>query len=246
MMTELTEQQVRIDLAACYRLCSFEGWDDLIYTHISATVPNEPEHYLINPFGLQFNEITASNLVKVNSRGEMIDSDSKFSVNPTGFAIHGAIHRARPDANCVMHLHNTAGIAVSAQKHGLLPLSQHALRFAYHLGYHNYEGVALSVAEGERLTQSLGRHPAMLLRNHGTLTVGRTVAEAYVLMATLIKACEIQIAALSAGSQNLQLPTQAVIQKASAELHADGAEEGVLEWPALLRMLDQIDPSYQL
>jgi ribulose-5-phosphate 4-epimerase/fuculose-1-phosphate aldolase len=145
-----------------------------------------------------------------------------------------------------MHLHNTAGIAVSAQKHGLLPLSQHALRFAYHLGYHNYEGVALSVAEGERLTQSLGRHPAMLLRNHGTLTVGRTVAEAYVLMATLIKACEIQIAALSAGSQNLQLPTQAVIQKASAELHADGAEEGVLEWPALLRMLDQIDPSYQL
>lgn len=237
------ERQTRIDLAACYRLCAFEAWDDLIYTHISATVPNEPDHYLINPFGYQFDEITASNLVKVNTQGEIVDSASPFRVNPTGFAIHGAVHRARPDANCVMHLHNTAGIAVSAHTKGLLPLSQHAMRFMGHIGYHEYEGVALSEAEGQRLTDSLGQRPAMLLRNHGTLTVGRTIGEAYVVMATLIKACEIQIAALS--SAELRLPRQGVIQKAAEELHDDGALEGVLEWPALLRMLDRFDESYK-
>jgi len=237
------EKQTRIDLAACYRLCAFEGWDDLIYTHISATVPGEPNHYLINPFGYQFDEITASNLVKVNTKGEIVDPNCRYRVNPTGFAIHGAVHRARPDANCVMHLHNTAGIAVSAQESGLLPLSQHAMRFIYHLAYHEYEGVALSEAEGERLTLALGPHPAMLLRNHGTLTVGRTIGEAYVVMATLIKACEIQIAALS--SQQLHIPKQSVIQKASEELHDNGAEEGVLEWQALLRMLDRFDESYK-
>jgi ribulose-5-phosphate 4-epimerase/fuculose-1-phosphate aldolase len=237
------EKQTRIDLAACYRLCAFEGWDDLIYTHISATVPGEPNHYLINPFGYQFDEITASNLVKVNTKGEIVDPNCLYRVNPTGFAIHGAVHRARPDANCVMHLHNTAGIAVSAQESGLLPLSQHAMRFIYHLAYHEYEGVALSEAEGERLTLALGSHPAMLLRNHGTLTVGRTIGEAYVVMATLIKACEIQIAALS--SQQLHIPKQSVIQKASEELHDNGAEEGVLEWQALLRMLDRFDESYK-
>lgn len=237
------EKQTRIDLAACYRLCAFEGWDDLIYTHISATVPGEPNHYLINPFGYQFDEITASNLVKVNTKGEIVDPNCPYRINPTGFAIHGAVHRARSDAHCVMHLHNTAGIAVSAQESGLLPLSQHAMRFIYHLAYHEYEGVALSEAEGERLTLALGSHPAMLLRNHGTLTVGRTIGEAYVVMATLIKACEIQIAALS--SQQLHIPKQSVIQKASEELHDNGAEEGVLEWQALLRMLDRFDESYK-
>ena len=237
------EQETRINLAACYRLCAFEGWDDLIYTHISATVPGEPDHYLINPFGYQFDEITASNLVKVNTKGEIVDPNSPYRVNPTGFAIHGAVHRARPDANCVMHLHNTAGIAVSAQENGLLPLSQHAMRFMGHLGYHDYEGVALTESEGKRLTESLGKHPAMLLRNHGTLTVGRTIGEAYVVMATLIKACEIQIATLS--SPQLHLPKQRVIQKAADELHDGGAEEGVLEWPALLRMLDRFDESYK-
>jgi ribulose-5-phosphate 4-epimerase/fuculose-1-phosphate aldolase len=181
-------------------------------------------------------------LLKVNVQGELLTNQSGM-VNPTGFAIHGAIHRARSDAQCVMHLHNTAGIAVSAQRDGLLPLSQHAMRFIGHLGYHDYEGLALTESEGVRLVGHLGNHPAMLLRNHGTLTVGRTVAEAYVVMATLIKACEIQVAAFS--SPNLIMPEPRIIEKAAADLHDLGAEEGVLEWPALLRKLDRIDPSYK-
>lgn len=232
----------RVHLAACYRLCALNQWDDLIYTHISAAIPGEPNHYLINPFGMQFDEITASSLLKVNMQGELLPNQSGM-VNPTGFAIHGAIHRARSDAQCVMHLHNTAGIAVSAQRDGLLPLSQHAMRFIGHLGYHDYEGLALTESEGARLVAHLGNHPAMLLRNHGTLTVGRTVAEAYVVMATLIKACEIQVAAFS--SPNLIMPEPRIIKKAAADLHDLGAEEGVLEWPALLRKLDRIDPSYK-
>ena len=232
----------RVHLAACYRLCALNQWDDLIYTHISAAIPGEPNHYLINPFGMQFDEITASSLLKVNVQGELLPNQSGMA-NPTGFAIHGAIHRARSDAQCVMHLHNTAGIAVSAQRDGLLPLSQHAMRFIGHLGYHDYEGLALTESEGVRLVGHLGNHPAMLLRNHGTLTVGRTVAEAYVVMATLIKACEIQVAAFS--SPNLIMPEPRIIEKAAADLHDLGAEEGVLEWPALLRKLDRIDPSYK-
>ncbi len=236
------EWATRVDLAACYRLCALNRWDDLIYTHISAMVPGEPDQYLINPFGIGFEEITASNLLKVNLHGELLPNQSGI-VNPTGFAIHGAIHQARPDAFCVMHLHNTAGIAVSAQRDGLLPLSQHAMRFMGHLSYHDYEGVALTEAEGMRLTNNLGNHPAMLLRNHGTLTVGRTIGEAYVVMATLIKACEVQISALS--SAQLITPNPAIIKKAAAELDDAGAQEGILEWPALLRQLDRIDPSYK-
>jgi len=237
-----SEWATRVNLAACYRLCALNQWDDLIYTHISAMVPGEPDQYLINPFGMGFEEITASNLLKVNLRGELLPNQSGM-VNPTGFAIHGAIHEARPDAFCVMHLHNTAGIAVSAQHDGLLPLSQHAIRFMGHIGYHDYEGLALSKAEGMRLTHHLGSHPAMLLRNHGTLTVGRTIAEAYVVMATLIKACEIQVAALS--SPNLIMPEPAIVAKTAADLHDFGAEEGILEWPALLRKLDRINPNYK-
>lgn len=236
------EWVTRVHLAACYRLCALNQWDDLIYTHISAVIPGEPDHYLINPFGMQFDEITASSLLKVNVQGELLPNQSGM-VNPTGFAIHGAIHRARADAQCVMHLHNTAGIAVSAQRDGLLPLSQHAMRFMGHLGYHGYVGLALTESEGVRLVANLGSHPAMLLRNHGTLTVGRTIAEAYVVMATLIKACEIQVAAFS--SPNLIMPEPEIITKAAADLHAFGEEEGVLEWPALLRKLDRIDPSYR-
>ena len=236
------EWAARVHLAACYRLCALNQWDDLIYTHISAVISGEPDHYLINPFGMQFDEITASSLLKVNVQGELLPNQSG-KVNPTGFAIHGAIHRARPDANCVMHLHNTAGIAVSVQRDGLLPLSQHAMRFMGHLGYHAYEGLALTESEGARLVTHLGSYPAMLLRNHGTLTVGRTIAEAYVVMATLIKACEIQVAALS--SPNLITPEPEIVAKAAADLHDFGAEEGALEWPALLRKLDRIDPSYK-
>ncbi|AOY93235.1 class II aldolase [Cupriavidus sp. USMAA2-4] len=236
------EWRVRVDLAAAYRLAALQGWDDLIYTHLSATVPGEPGHFLINPFGFAFDEIRASDLVKINGRGEVV-GESRHPVNVTGFALHAAVHAARADAHCVMHLHNTAGVAVSAQAGGLLPLSQHAMRFHGRLGYHDYEGLAFTPAEGSRLTVSLGGHPAMLLRNHGTLTVGRTVAEAYVLMATLIKACEIQIGA-QAGGAVVAVP-EPVASRTSAQLHDDGAVEGELEWPALLRKLDRIDAGYR-
>ena len=164
-------------------------------------------------------------------------------MNVTGFALHAAVHAARPDAHCVIHLHNTAGIAVSAQKHGLLPLSQHALRFHKRVAYHDYEGLAFSPEEGTRLTASLGAQFAMLLRNHGTLTIGRTVAEAHVLMATLIKACEIQIQALTAGE--VVSPAPHVADRAAEQLEDGGAIEGGMEWPALLRKLDKIDASYR-
>ncbi|MGN8061050.1 class II aldolase/adducin family protein [Ralstonia sp. 22111] len=241
------ERAVRVDLAAAYRLAALNGWDDLVYTHLSATVPGEPDHFLINAFGLAFDEITASNLVKINGRGQLVgdwpDGVTRPSVNVTGFALHAAVHAARSDAQCVIHLHNTAGIAVSAQRRGLLPLSQHALRFHRRIAYHDYEGLAFTPEEGARLTASLGNHFAMLLRNHGTLTIGRTVAEAHVLMATLIKACEIQIQALAGGE--VVSPAPEVADRAAEQLEDGGAIEGVIEWPALLRKLDKIDASYR-
>ncbi|MEE2977301.1 MAG: class II aldolase/adducin family protein [Pseudomonadota bacterium] len=241
------ERAVRVDLAAAYRLAALNGWDDLVYTHLSATVPGEPDHFLINAFGLAFDEITASNLVKINGRGQLVgdwpEGAARPSVNVTGFALHAAVHAARRDAQCVIHLHNTAGIAVSAQKRGLLPLSQHALRFHRRIAYHDYEGLAFTPEEGARLTASLGHHFAMLLRNHGTLTIGRTVAEAHVLMATLIKACEIQIQALAGGE--VVAPAPEVAERSAEQLEDGGAIEGVIEWPALLRKLDKIDASYR-
>ncbi|MEX3858013.1 class II aldolase/adducin family protein [Paraburkholderia sp. BR10923] len=237
------EQQTRIDLAAAYRLAALNGWDDLIYTHISASVPGEPGHFLINPFGLAFDEVCASNLVKIDIAGHIVGA-SEHPVNATGFALHAAVHAARDDAFCVMHLHNTAGVAVSAQPEGLLPASQHALRFYGQLAYHDYEGLAFTPAEGERLVAHLADHPAMLLRNHGTLTLGRTVAEAYVLMATLLKACEIQIQAQSCGAP-LVVPSDAVAARTAEQLYDGGAIEGALEWPALLRKLDRLDRGYR-
>jgi ribulose-5-phosphate 4-epimerase/fuculose-1-phosphate aldolase len=237
------EQQARVDLAATYRLAALNGWDDLVYTHISASVPGEPGHFLINPFGLGFDEVCASNLVKIDIAGNIVGA-SEHPVNATGFAIHAAVHAARADAVCVMHLHNTAGIAVSLQPEGLLPASQHALRFHRQLAYHEYEGLAFTPSEAERLVGHLGDKPAMLLRNHGTLTAGRTVAEAYVLMATLIKACEIQLQA-QAGGMELVLPSTAVAARTAEQLLDGGAIEGVLEWPALLRKLDRIDRSFR-
>ncbi|HYD80516.1 MAG TPA: class II aldolase/adducin family protein [Paucimonas sp.] len=238
-----TERQVRRDLAACYRLCALKGWDDLIYTHISAAVPDEPGHFLINPFGLRFDEICASNLVKIDLQGNIVGGREQ-RVNVTGFAIHGAVHAARADAMCVMHLHNVNGIAVGAQRHGLLPLSQHALRFYGQIGYHDYEGLALSPREQTRLVERLGTHPALFLRNHGTLVCGRTIAEAYVLMDTLDKACDIQVKALATNTE-LVAPTPEICAKTCHDLIGDGTPEGELEWPALLRMLDTLSPSYK-
>jgi ribulose-5-phosphate 4-epimerase/fuculose-1-phosphate aldolase len=237
------EWQVRLDLAACYRLCAWKKWDDLIYTHISATVPGEPNHFLINPFGLRFDEITASNLVKIDLQGNIIGDQSQ-RVNVTGFAIHGAVHAARQDAMCVMHLHNENGVAVGMQQCGLLPLSQHAMRFYGQLGYHDYEGLALSPLEQQRLIEHLGDHPAMLLRNHGTLVHGRTIAEAFTLMETLDKACAFQLKA-QAGGGPLNIPAPEICAKTHKELLGDGSPEGVLEWPALLRLLETQSPSYR-
>ncbi len=237
------EKATRVDLAAAYRLAALNGWDDLIYTHISASVPGEPGHFLINPFGLAFDEVRASNLVKIDINGNIVGA-SEHPVNATGFALHAAVHAARDDAFCVMHLHNTAGIAVSIQRAGLLPASQHALRFYGQLAYHDYESLAFTRAEGERLVAHLADKPAMLLRNHGTLTAGRTVAEAYVLMATLIKACEIQLQA-QAGGAELVLPSDAVAERTAEQLRDGGAIEGAMEWPALMHRLDRIDRSYR-
>lgn len=237
------ERQTRVDLAAAYRLAALNGWDDLIYTHISASVPGEPGHFLINPFGLAFDEVRASNLVKIDIAGNIVGA-SDYAVNATGFALHAAVHATRADAFCVMHLHNTAGVAVSAQPAGLLPASQHALRFYGQLAYHDYEGLDFTPAEGERLVAHLADKPAMLLRNHGTLTAGRTVAEAYVLMATLIKACEIQLQAQACGTE-LVVPNHAVAARTAQQLYDGGAIEGALEWPALLRKLDRIDRGYR-
>jgi ribulose-5-phosphate 4-epimerase/fuculose-1-phosphate aldolase len=237
------ERAVRIDLAAAYRLVALNGWDDVVYTHISASVPGEAGRFLINPFGLAFDEVSASNLVKIDIDGNVI-GDSEHPVNATGFALHGAVHRAREDAMCVMHLHVAQAIAVSAQPAGLLPASQHAMRFHGHLAYHDYEGLAFTPDEGGRLVASLADKRAMLLRNHGPLTLGRTIAEAYVLMDMLIKACDIQLRAL-AGQTRLEVPADAVVERTARQLHDNDAIEGGLEWPALLRKLDRIDPSYR-
>lgn len=237
------EWQVRLDLAACYRLCALQGWDDLIYTHISATVPGEPGHFLLNPFGYRFDEICASNLVKIDLEGRIVGRP-QYRVNVTGFAIHGAVHAARHDAACVMHLHNTNGVAVGIQEQGLLPISQHALRFYQQLAYHEYEGLALSPQEQSRLIERLGAQPAMLLRNHGTLVCGRSIAEAFVLMESLDKACEIQLKA-QAGNGKLHIPSHEICRKTHLDLVGGGTPDGTLEWPALLRKLDQLSPTYR-
>lgn len=242
-MSSPAEWQTRIELAACYRLCALQGWDDVIYTHVSAAVPDEPGHYLINPFGLRFDEVCASNLVKVDRHGEIV-GDASHGINRPGFALHAAVHGARHEIACVMHLHNLNAIAVSAQNQGLLPLSAHALRFYEQLGYHDYEGLAMTDGEQARLLERLGRHPAMLLRNHGSLVCGRSIAEAFVLMETLDKACAIQLKAQSGGAQ-LRTPSHEICLKTQRELVGDGAPEGVLEWPALLRKLDQVSTSYR-
>lgn len=237
------ERRARIDLAACYRLVAERGWGDLIYTHISLAVPDEPGRFLINPFGLMFEEVTASNLVKIDIQGNIV-GDTPHAVNATGFTIHGAVHAAREDARCVMHLHNEAAVAVSMLKDGLLPLSQHALRFHGDLGYHRYEGLALTDGEKARLVASLGQRKALLLHNHGSLVTGRTVAEAFCLMDMLDKACRMQLAAQSTGAA-LVLPTPEVCEATFRQLTADPEPEGELEWPALLRRLDRLCPDYK-
>lgn len=239
------EWAVREDLAACYRLVAHYGWDDMIFTHISARVPGEADHFLINPYGLLFEEITASSLVKVDHDGHALLQTGSLT-NPAGFTIHSAVHMARVDAACVMHLHTLDGTAVAAMSEGLLPLNQTALLVRETLAYHDYEGVALDHDERPRLVADLGARSTMLLRHHGTLALGSTIAEAFTKMYFLERACSMQVRSLAAGRSALSMPADEVIAK-TAEQGMAGLEfvANLLCWPALRRMLDRRDASYR-
>ncbi len=241
------EWQVRCDLAALYRLVAHFRMTDFIYTHISARLPGPEHHFLINQYGVLFHEMRASDLVKIDLEGRIIGQDEQLSrrVNAAGFTIHSAIHAARPDLSCVVHTHTAAGIAVSAQKHGLLPISQHAMMFHDHLAYHDYEGIALELDERERLVADLGQHQAMILRNHGLLVAGRSIAEAFLLIYYLERACQAQIQALAGGTE-LIIPSEAVATHTAAQFHGParaGAE--ALAWNAALRLIENDRPDYR-
>ena len=238
------EWALRVDLAACYRLVARFGWDDLIFTHISARAPGPEHHFLINPYGLTFDEITASSLVKVDLEGRKV-FDSPFDINPAGFVIHSAIHAAREDAICVLHVHSVNGVAVSAQEDGLLPLSQHSMAVLSSLAYHDYEGVALEDDEKPRLVRDLADKRFLMLRNHGLLTVGRTVAEAFVGMYFFEASCMMQVRAQAGGTRLRRIP-QHIVDRAPQQFAAvTRGAGGNLAWPALLRRLDAADPSYK-
>ena len=236
------EWKVRVDLAAAYRLVALYGWDDLIFTHISARLPGDDNHFLINPYGMMFEEITASSLVKIDMNGEIV-GDSDYKVNPAGFTIHSAVHEVRHDAGCVMHLHTAAGTAVATQEEGLLPLNQTALVIREQIAYHEYEGIALNHDERPRLQKDLGNKKLMLLWNHGTLALGETVADAFLGMYFLERACEMQVASLAGGGK-LHYPSDDV-RKLTAEQGNYGLT-GVsgMAWTALLRKLDRQLPGY--
>ncbi|HKW93003.1 MAG TPA: class II aldolase/adducin family protein [Methylomirabilota bacterium] len=240
------EWAVRVDLAAAYRLVSRYGWEDLVFTHISARVPGTEDQFLINPYGLFFDEITASSLVKIDQKGQKLE-DSPFSVNAAGFIIHSAIHAARHDARCVLHTHTPSGVAVSAQRAGLLPISQHSLFVLNSLGYHDFEGPALDEDEKPRLVADLGDARCLILRNHGLLTVGETVADAFVHMYYLEASCSIQVRAQSGGGELIPVPKEVMdrgyANAAQAQRRVGG--QGQLVWPGLLRRLDRTDPSFR-
>ena len=236
------EWALRVDLAAAYRLVALHGWDDLIFTHLSARVPGS-DHFLINPYGLLFEEITAGNLVKIDVDGNKV-GESPYPVNPAGFTIHSALHMSRDDAHCVVHLHTVQGQAVSAQPEGLLPITQTALQVHDDVAYHDFEGIAEDLDERERIVADIQDKCLLILRNHGTLTVGETVADAWLRMYMLERACEAQIAA-QAGGAVMNAPEEAGAKTAAiakAGLPIVGRQ---LAWPALLRRLDRIDPGYR-
>lgn len=240
------EWQARIDLAACYRLLAKFGWTDLTGTHTSLEVPGAPErHFLINPHGMLFEQVTASSLVKIDWQGNVV-METGHGVNPAGFVIHSAIHMARPDAACVMHTHTVAGMAVSMQAHGLLMASQHACFFHDQVGYHAIEHMEEGVDGRAALARDLGPHRVLIMRNHGLLTAGRTVAEAFWLMHTLERACAAQIAALSGGAALQPVSDKAAAWFGSLLREKDfSLDRGSMVWPSLLRMLDEADPSYR-
>ncbi|UCD69831.1 MAG: class II aldolase/adducin family protein [Betaproteobacteria bacterium] len=239
------EWQIRCDLAAAYQLAAQFRWTDLIFTHFTARVPGS-EYMLINPYGMMFDEITASSLVKIDKDCNVIEDVTGLGVNRAGFVIHGCIHQARPEVNCVIHTHTRAGVAVSAQKQGLLPISQHALRTYGMLTYHDYEGIALDIDERERLAGDLGpSSKAMILRNHGLLSVGQTVSEAFEIMYYLDTACQIQVDAVAGGKAELQMISEQTADKGIKQFQDEGAAEINLCWNALLRSLDRKGVTYR-
>ena len=245
-----SEAELRVQLAACYRLVAHFGMDDLIYNHISARVPGSEEHFLINPYGLFFREVTASSLVKIDLDGSQVEATNQ-EVNRAGFVIHAAIHKARPDARCVLHTHSDAATAVSALKEGLLPVSQFAMHFYNRVGLHDFEGVVLDIGEQARLAANLGQHRVLLLRNHGLLTLGQTVPEAFMLAYYFERAARIQLAAQGAAAargEALHLPPPEVCEHTARQftgLQGDIRWPGSREWPGFLRLLDDLDPSYR-
>jgi ribulose-5-phosphate 4-epimerase/fuculose-1-phosphate aldolase len=238
------EWQLRVDLAACYRLVALHGWSDLVFTHISARVPGPEHHFLINPYGLMFDEITASSLVKVDQDCNKVIT-SPYPVNPAGFVIHSAIHAARPDIQCVLHTHTRAGIAVSAQKKGVLPISQQSTFVLASLAYHDYEGVAFRDDEKPRLQADMGEANFLMLRNHGLLTVGKTIADAFLSMYTFENTCQIQIAAQAGGGELTHVDPRIIEGVGQALKVQTGGLGGAFVWPALIRKIDRIDPSYK-
>jgi len=240
------EWQVRVDLAAAYRLVAAFKWDDLVFTHISARVPGQDNQFLINPYGLMFEEITASSLIKIDTAGNKID-ESPYDVNPAGFTIHSAIHAVRHDAQCVLHVHSLNGIAVSAQKKGVLPISQQSIFVLSSLGYHDYEGVALRDDEKPRLQADLGpENNFLMLRNHGLLTLGGTIADAFLSMYLFETVCTIQVRAMAGGTELTQVDPRIIAgAQAQAKQATRGMGGGALTWPGLLRRLDRADPSFR-
>lgn len=237
------EWALRVDLAACYRLVALYGWDDLVFTHISAKVPDTHD-FLINPYGLTFDEVTASNLVRVDLQGNKT-LESEYEINPAGYTIHSAIHEAREDAGCVLHTHTMQGVAVACQKDGLLPISQQASIVLYSLAYHDYEGIAMNPEEKARLQQHLGNARHLMLRNHGLLTVGTSVPDAFMAMYTFQRACEIQVLAQGNGAQLLPISASVL---ATVPRYVQAVTRGAgsaLAWPALLRRLERDDVSYR-
>jgi ribulose-5-phosphate 4-epimerase/fuculose-1-phosphate aldolase len=237
------EWEIRCDLAAAYRLIAHFGMDDLIYTHLSARLPGADHRFLLNPYGLMFDEITASSLVTVDPDGHAIEKEDESKINNAGFTIHSAVHMSRPDAHCVMHTHTTAGMAVAAQDQGLLPLNQMSMEFYGRVAYHDYEGIALDLEERERLVRDLGPHDAMILKNHGLLTAGRTVAEAFYNMYYMEQACRIQVTATQ-GGQKVTIPPDHVAKHTAEQFAHNPATKGQRPWKALRRKLDRISPDY--
>jgi ribulose-5-phosphate 4-epimerase/fuculose-1-phosphate aldolase len=241
------EWALRVELAAAYRIADHLGWSELIYTHISLRVPGSEHHFLINPYGLRFDEVTASNLVKIDADGRTVGA-GEYKANEAGFVIHSAVHLARADAQCVFHTHTLAGMAVSAQAGGLLPIHMYSHNFYGRVAYHDFEGPSMNLGERERLVASLGSQPALILRNHGLLTVGRTVPEAFIRMWRLERACQVQIAAQAGG--HLHVPSREVCEQSAAMgddfLTDRGAQPlGQLEFDALVRVIDRKDSSYK-